>query len=83
MTRVQQFAQMLRSRTGEHLDAWLVQVENSKLPELRSFGASIEKDAVRAGLTWWMSNGMVEGNVTKLKLIKRTMYGKADFPLRA
>jgi transposase len=80
---VQQFAQMLRSRTGEHLDAWLAQVENSKLPELQSFASGIEKDkdAVRAGLTWWMSNGMVEGHVTKLKLIKRTMYGKAGFPL--
>ncbi len=36
---------------------------------------------VRAGLTWWINNGMVEGQVTKLKLIKRQMYGKAGFPL--
>jgi transposase len=80
---VQQFAQMLRNRTGEHLDAWLAQVASSKLPELQSFGASIEKDkdAVRAGLTWWINNGMVEGHVTKLKLIKRQGYGKAGFPL--
>ncbi len=35
----------------------------------------------RAGLTWWINNGMVEGQVTKLKLIKRQGYGKADFPL--
>ena len=80
---VQQFAHMLRTRSGEHLDAWLVRVQSSKLPELQSFGASIEKDkdAVRAGLTWWINNGMVEGHVTKLKLIKRQGYGKADFPL--
>lgn len=80
---VQQFAQMLRTRSGEQLDAWLACVQSSKLPELRSFGVSIEKDkdAVRAGLTWWINNGMVEGQVTKLKLIKRQGYGKADFPL--
>jgi transposase len=80
---VQQFAQMLRSRTGEYLDAWLAQVENSNLPELQSFASGIEKDkdAVRAGLTWWISNGMVEGHVTKLKLIKRQGYGRAGFPL--
>ncbi len=80
---VQQFAQMLRTRTGEHLDAWLDQVANSKLPELQSFAAGIEKDkdAVKNGLTWWINNGMVEGHVTKLKLIKRQGYGKAGFPL--
>jgi transposase len=80
---VQQFAHMLRTRTGECLDAWLNKVEHSNLPELQSFAAGIEKDkgAVRAGLTWWINNGMVEGHVTKLKLIKRQMYGKAGFPL--
>ena len=80
---VQQFALMLRTRTGEHLDAWLTRVQSSKLPELQSFAAGIEKDkdAVRAGLTWWISNGMVEGHVNKLKLIKRQGYGRAGFPL--
>ena len=80
---VQQFTQMLRTRTGEYLDAWLAQVERSELPELQSFAAGVEKDkdAVRTGLTCWINNGVVEGHVTKLKLIKRTMYGKAGFSL--
>jgi transposase len=80
---VQQFVQMLHTRTGEHLDAWLDQVERSDLPELQSFAAGVkkDKDAVRAGLTWWINNGMVEGHVTKLKLIKRQGYGRAGFPL--
>jgi DNA-binding transcriptional regulator YiaG len=80
---VQQFVQMLRQRSGEHLDDWLSQVNRSQLPELQSFAAGIEKDkdAVRAGLTWWINNGMVEGHVTKLKLIKRQGYGQAGFPL--
>jgi len=80
---IQQFVQMLHTRTGGHLDTWLTQVANSKLPELQSFAAGVEKDkdAVRAGLTWWINNGMVEGHVTKLKLIKRQGYGRAGFPL--
>lgn len=80
---VQQFVQMLHTRTGEHLDAWLDQVERSDLPELQSFAAGVkkDKDAVRAGLTWWINNGMVEGHVTKLKLLKRQGYGRAGFPL--
>lgn len=80
---VQQFAQMLRERTGELLEPWLAQVQSSNLPELQSFAAGVEKDkeAVRAGLTWWINNGVVEGHVTKLKLIKRQGYGRAGFPL--
>jgi len=59
------------------------QVAESGLPELQSFASGIEKDkaAVKAGLTWSINNGIVEGHVTKLKLMKRQMYGKAGFPL--
>lgn len=80
---VQQFTQMLRERLGECLDSWLDQVKQSNIPELQSFAAGVEKDkeAVKAGLTWWINNGMVEGHVTKLKLIKRQGYGQAGFPL--
>jgi hypothetical protein len=41
---VQQFAQMLRTRTGGLLEAWLAQVEQSNLPELQSFASGGEKD---------------------------------------
>jgi transposase len=80
---VQQFTQMLRERLGERLESWLDQVTQSTIPELQSFAAGVEKDkeAVKAGLTWWINNGMVEGQVTKLKLIKRQGYGQAGFPL--
>ncbi|GHO80264.1 transposase [Ktedonobacter sp. SOSP1-85] len=80
---VQQFTQMLPERRGMHLDTWLAQVNQSNIPELRSFAAGVEKDkeAVGAGLTWWINNGIVEGHVTTLKLIKRSMYGRAGFPL--
>jgi transposase len=80
---VQDFMQMVRKREGHRLDAWLERVAASDLPELESFAAGVQKDkaAVKAGLTWPVNNGQVEGHVTKLKLIKRTMYGKAEFPL--
>jgi len=40
-----------------------------------------DKEEVLAGLTLVYSNGQVEGQINKLKLIKRTMYGRAGFPL--
>jgi transposase len=80
---VQDFLQMMRQREGERLDAWLTQVHESGLPELESFAQGVEQDkaAVQAGLTLPVSNGQVEGQVTKIKLIKRMMYGRAEFPL--
>jgi transposase len=80
---VQDFLQMMRQREGARLDAWLSQVQESGLPELQSFAQGVEQDkaAVQAGLTLPISNGQVEGQVTKIKLIKRMMYGRATFPL--
>jgi transposase len=80
---LQDFLAMVHKREGHRLDAWLVRVAESNLPELQSFAAGVQKDkeAVRAGLTWSINNGMVEGHVTKLKLIKRQGYGRAGFPL--
>jgi transposase len=74
---------MVRKREGYRLYAWLERVATSELPELQTFAAGVEKDkaAVKAGLTWSINNAQVEGQVTKLKLIKRTMYGKSGFPL--
>jgi transposase len=56
---------------------------DSHIPELLSFTAGVERDkaAVIAGLTLSQNNGLVEGKVNKLKLIKRMMFGRAEFPL--
>ena len=82
-TLVQQFANMLRTRTGEQLDDWLSSVRASRIRELQGFVLSVVRDkaAVVAGLTLPQNNGLVEGKVNKLKLIKRMMYGRAEFPL--
>jgi transposase len=80
---VQQFALMLRTRSGGQLDAWLDAVLATSLADLHSFARGIKSDieAVEAGLILPWSNGMVEGQVNRLKLIKRQMYGRANFDL--
>jgi len=52
---------------------------------LGSFAESLRKDlpAVRAALMLPWSNGQTEGQVHRLKLIKRQMYGRAKFDLLA
>jgi transposase len=52
-------------------------------PNESRFAHGVEQDkaAVQAGLTLALKNGQVEGQVTKIKLIKRMMYGRAKFPL--
>jgi len=79
----QAFMQMIWEQTGQQLDAWLSAVEASHLPELESFAKGIQQDkaAVLAGLTLPYSTGPVEGHVNRLKLIKRSMYGRAKLPL--
>ncbi len=78
----QAFMHMIWEHRGEPLDTWLSEVEASHLPELESFAKGIQHDkaAVFAGLTLPWSNGPLEGHVNRLKLIKRSMYGRAKLP---
>jgi len=80
---VQEFRQILHRREGEKLDDWLAKVRASHIRELQSFVGGVERDkaAVVAGLTLPQNNGLVEGKVNKLKLIKRMGYGRAGFVL--
>ncbi len=79
----QQFLTMLRLRRGQEFERWLEAVEASQIAELRRFAHSLcqDKNAVVAGLTLSVSNGPVEAQVQKLKLVKRSMYGRAKLPL--
>ena len=81
--QVQEFRRILHTRSGTLLDTWLEKVRASQIRELQSFVAGIERDkaAVEAGLTLAQNNGLVEGKVNKLKLIKHMGYGRAGFPL--
>jgi transposase len=74
------FADVVRARRDGELDGWLAEADGS---ELRSFAAGLRQDeaAVRAALALPWSSGQTEGQITRLKLIKRTMYGRAGFGL--
>jgi transposase len=80
---VQEFRHLLHHLEGDKLDNWIAKVNDSQIPELQSFVLGIERDkaAVVAGLTMPLNNGLVEGMVNKIKLIKRMMFGRAGFPL--
>lgn len=80
---VSAFAEMMTGRHGERLDAWIAAVDAGDLPDLHSFtrGLTHDHDAVLAGLTLEHSSGAVEGNVNRIKMIKRQMYGRAGFSL--
>ena len=77
------FATMVRERTAEALDDWLTEAQASSFSELRTFATGVAHDqaAVTAALTRAESNGQVEGHITRLKLLKRQMYGRAKFDL--
>ncbi len=80
---MQQFLQMLRERRGEELDQWLRAAFHSAVPEWRAFVRKLHQDhdAVQAGLILQVNNGMVEGHINRLKFVKRSMYGRANFDL--
>ncbi len=80
---VAEFAAILTERRGNELDAWMKQVREAGLTELGPFlrGLDQDHDAAITGLTVPFSNGPIEGVNTKIKLIKRQMYGRASFEL--
>lgn len=82
-THVRDFADLMRKRRGERLLDWMQRVEADDLPALHSLitGLRRDLDAVTAGLTLPWSSGPVEGNVNRIKTIKRQMYGRASFDL--
>lgn len=77
------FTEMVRGRRVEKLHNWLTAALESRLPEFSSFYNGIIRDmeAVRAALSCEWSQGQVEGQVNRLKMIKRQMYGRAKFDL--
>ncbi len=77
------FMTMVRERQGTCLDCWLADCRSGSIPELRNFAKALEidRDAVTAALTLSWSNGPVEGQVTKLKLLKRGAYGRMKLDL--
>jgi transposase len=80
---VRSFAAMLTGLNGDRLGAWIAAAEEAALPGIMGFATGLTKDlkAVTAGLSLPHSSGPVEGNVNRIKMIKRQMYGRAGFDL--
>jgi transposase len=80
---LQHFLLMVRHLRGEELEQWVQNALQSTIPEMVAFAQKLRQDqsAVQVGLMLKWNNGVVEGNVNRLKLIKRSMYGRANFDL--
>jgi transposase len=78
-----QFHHIVKERDSQAFEQWLAQVKSEHIPEFATFVAGLRRDdaAVRAALSLPYSNGQTEGQITRLKLIKRSMYGRASFQL--
>jgi transposase len=77
------FAELMNNRQGQHLGQWIDRVQADDLPTLHSFvnGLGQDLDAVVAGLSLPYSSGAVEGHNNKIKMLKRQMFGRANFDL--
>ena len=79
----QKFQAMVRQRRPERLDEWLAACLESGILELQSFATGLQHEyaSIRAALSEPWSTGQVEGQITRVKLAKRQMYGRAKFDL--
>jgi transposase len=77
---VGKFQSMVRKRCLHALDPWL---ERARSSLIASFSTGVLKDqaAVAAAITSPWSNGQTEGQITKLKLVKRQLYGRGKLDL--
>ncbi len=77
------FIALVRGREAAQLDTWLQKAEHSAVPPLQRFAKRLRPDheAVQAALSLDWSNGQTEGQINRLKTIKRQMYGRAGLDL--
>lgn len=74
---------MLRQSNAEPLEAWLKTTAASGVPDLQTFATGLREEsaALEAALRLPWSTGPVEGQITRLKLIKRQAYGRAGIAM--
>ena len=80
---VKEFHTVMFSKKPEKLDKWIESAQKHDMPELQSFVEGISKDleAIKNGIIYSYNNGLAEGSVNKIKVIKRIMYGRNSFEL--
>jgi transposase len=81
----QGFASLVRQRQPTQLEPWLARAATSALPTFRRFAKGLRDDyaAVKAGVTLPWSQGPIEGQINRLKMFKRQMFGWAHVDLLA
>jgi len=79
----EEFVKIVRGQGSMSIALWIVKAFDSGIKELRSFANGLQKDflAVKEATISPWSNGQTEGQVNRLKLLKRQMYGRARFDL--
>jgi transposase len=79
----EEFAALVRGREPERLDPWLRRAQDGPVAALRRFAKRLLADlgAVRAAVSLGWSNGQVEGQINRLKMLKRQMFGRAGLDL--
>lgn len=77
------FVEVIKERRADELRGWIVQAQRSEIAEFVSFANGLTSDlqAVRAVLSYDWSQEQVEGQVHRLKLVKRQMYGRGKLDL--
>ena len=78
-----EFGRLVREREVAALSGWLQQAQTSGVAELRGVAVGMQRDraAIEAALQLPWSQGQTEGQVTRLKLLKRAMYGRGGLDL--
>lgn len=79
ITLARKFAEIVRQQQVDQWDAWLERASQSEYLLWQNFAENLKQDeqAIRAGLQYTWSNGQTEGQVNRLKCLKRMMYGRA------
>ncbi len=77
------FCHLLKTQQADDFPGWLEEARICDVLEVRNFAAHIlkDQDAVHNAMKYPWSNGQLEGQVNRLKTIKRQMYGRANFDL--
>jgi transposase len=75
------FKDMLTSKNADNLQTWINNAYSLQIREITSFINGLKQDieAVHNAIKYDYSNGLAEGSVNKLKVIKRIMYGRCSF----
>jgi transposase len=77
---IDRFQVMIRKTRAIELEPWITESKRSLIASFAN-GIASDKPAVHAAITQPWSNGQVEAQITKLKLVKRQMYGRAKLDL--